>query len=475
MSRASRTLGVVMTGILSAIVTAIALAGTPAGATALAPGDPANLAVTVDGTPDPVGPGGTVTYTITVSNAGPEPAVNATLSVPTPANTTFTSFSPPPGWVPATPPAGGTGTVTAGSALLPVGAPATFTVVMATTGGSQVDLTATVGSAIPDPDPANNTATKPIAIRDTADLSVTATGAPTPTPAGASISYSIAVTNNGPGTATNTVLSAPIPTGTTFTSLNARAGWRTAAPPAGGVGTVKATLDSLPPGQSATFTLVVTVSPGTTDGATLTLTPSVTSAATDPNAANSTATTESTVANTADLAVSVSAGTGPTTRGGTIAYTITLTNAGPVAATTTAISADIPAGTLFESFTVPDGWAPATPEVGKGGAVSATIASFPSGGTASFTLALTTQGDGDISFTAGASTTTLDPNSSNDRETQTTRLAAPSPTTGTIGTQRGGLPLSGSALVRLAGATVVLLGFTILLMATARSRRYRRS
>jgi hypothetical protein len=113
--------------------------------------------------------------------------------------------------------------------------------------------------------------------------------------------------------------------------------------------------------------------------------------------------------------------------------------------------------------------------VGNSGAVSATIGSFPSGGTASFTLVVTARGDGQISLTASASTTTTDPDSSNDSQTQTTVVAAASAGPGAAGTkQRGGLPLSGTSLVRLAGATVVLLGFIILLIAAARSRRYRR-
>jgi uncharacterized repeat protein (TIGR01451 family) len=207
----------------------------------------------------------------------------------------------------------------------------------------------------------------------------------------------------------------------------------------------------------------------------LSLVPTVTSAATDPNPGNSTVTVDSAVANVADLAVSVSGGPEAVTRGDTVTYTITVTNAGPVAATTAAVSVDIPAGTLFQSFTFPDGWAPATPAVGSGGAVSATIASFPSGGSATFVLTLTTQGDGEITLTAKAGATTPDPISANDTQTRVTLLAgAPSPTSGAIDPKLGGLPLSGSSLVRLAGATVVLLGFIILLIAAARSRRYRR-
>ena len=51
----------------------------------------ADLAVTTTDSPDPAVAGGDITYTITLSNAGPDDAQNVTLTDVIPANTTFVS------------------------------------------------------------------------------------------------------------------------------------------------------------------------------------------------------------------------------------------------------------------------------------------------------------------------------------------------------------------------------------------------
>ena len=74
-------------------------------------GAPADLAVTLFGTPDPVAAGGTIRYDATVSSNGPSPGTNAVLTFPVPPSTTFASITPPAGWTCVTPPLGGTGTI----------------------------------------------------------------------------------------------------------------------------------------------------------------------------------------------------------------------------------------------------------------------------------------------------------------------------------------------------------------------------
>src|SRR5215218_2953416 len=73
----------------------------------------ADLAVTKTDILDPVVAGANLTYTITVTNAGPNNAQSVQLTDPVPASTTFVSFTAPPGWTITTPFVGGTGTVTA--------------------------------------------------------------------------------------------------------------------------------------------------------------------------------------------------------------------------------------------------------------------------------------------------------------------------------------------------------------------------
>lgn len=70
-----------------------------------------------------------VTYTITVTNGGPDPAVNATLNDPLPGNMTFVSLSAPADWSCTTPSVGSTGTVSCTNSSLPLTNSQTFTLV----------------------------------------------------------------------------------------------------------------------------------------------------------------------------------------------------------------------------------------------------------------------------------------------------------------------------------------------------------
>ena len=73
----------------------------------------ADIRVTMTDSPDPVVAGTNLTYTITVTNAGPDDAFNASLTDMIPANTTFVSVAAQAGWTITSPAVGGTGSVTA--------------------------------------------------------------------------------------------------------------------------------------------------------------------------------------------------------------------------------------------------------------------------------------------------------------------------------------------------------------------------
>ncbi|MEU0599836.1 hypothetical protein ABZ484_16545 [Streptomyces sp. NPDC006393] len=132
----------------------------------IAPPPPsADLGVHKTGTPAPVAAGQNLTYTITLTNDGPDTADGVRLTDAVPAGTTFVSFAAPPGWTTTTPPASGTGTV---SATTPAMAPgtATFTLVVKVnvTATGTVSNTATVAGTTDDPDPGNDTATTSTAV-----------------------------------------------------------------------------------------------------------------------------------------------------------------------------------------------------------------------------------------------------------------------------------------------------------------------
>src|SRR6266571_4714893 len=107
----------------------------------------ADLSVTnplVD-TPDPVNTGSNLTYTITVSNNGPDAAANASWSDTLPPGTTFVSMPDISGWSCTTPAAGDNGTVSCSNPSFAVGSSVfTLTVAVAPTvpAGSTLSNTA---------------------------------------------------------------------------------------------------------------------------------------------------------------------------------------------------------------------------------------------------------------------------------------------------------------------------------------------
>lgn len=135
----------------------------------------ADLSVTITDTPDPVLPGGLLTYTVTLTNSGPSNAENASFSLPLPANTTFNSLTQPGGWNCTTPAVGVTGTVSCNDSnfralvgksmtadkLAP--GSAVFTIVVTVdalaTPGTLLNTAVTASSTTFDPTPANNATT----------------------------------------------------------------------------------------------------------------------------------------------------------------------------------------------------------------------------------------------------------------------------------------------------------------------------
>jgi len=122
----------------------------------------ADLSVTLTDSPDPVAPGANLSYTATVTNAGPSAADGASFSIQTASFTTFASFTPPAGWVCTTPQPGGWAPVGCSLPSLAVGAPQVFTLVVTVppAPGGLIGTRADVSSSTADPSSANNSDTE---------------------------------------------------------------------------------------------------------------------------------------------------------------------------------------------------------------------------------------------------------------------------------------------------------------------------
>src|SRR5262245_21644273 len=175
----------------------------------------ADLAVSKVDTPDPVAAGANITYTIGVTNNGPDPATTPTLSDTTPASTTFVSVSANAGWsCPTTPPVGGIGAVACSGPTLANGASATVTLTVNVNAATPIGTVITNSATASSPDDAsvgNNTATATTTVNAGANLLVLKSDSPDPAVANGNITYAVSVQNDGPQTAISATLSDAVP------------------------------------------------------------------------------------------------------------------------------------------------------------------------------------------------------------------------------------------------------------------------
>ncbi|OGJ74039.1 hypothetical protein A2217_00110 [Candidatus Peribacteria bacterium RIFOXYA2_FULL_55_28] len=298
--------------------------------------------------PSTANPGGTDVYTLTLTNAGPDAAANIEVTDVLPA---FMSFNAAQSdnrcaAVPATP-----SIVECTLSSLAAGDTESFsiTVNISQTATCNMPLvnSASAVSSTEDPNDANNThqsvSTTVQCQVAQADVSVTKSGAST-TPRGASISYTLRATNNGPDTATNVVVEDPVPAGLTFNPGASSAGCVLNG------NNVLCNNLTLTSGQSQNFTVTFDIPSSFTCGGVIENEATVSTSATDPNPANNISQTVSTTVDCSHEYTDVGIEKiGPSTvlQGGTISYSVTVTNNGPATAQGVTINDPVPAGLTF--------------------------------------------------------------------------------------------------------------------------------
>jgi uncharacterized repeat protein (TIGR01451 family) len=248
------------------------------------------------------------------------------------------------------------------------------------------------------------------------DLAVEVSGPADPVVAGTTATYAIEARNIGDAPLSDVSISTSTPSGTTFTSFTAPAGWVSLTPPVGGTGGVSPNKPSVAPGEVARFELVVTLDASRANGTSLSLVVNGTSNPADGNGANNSDDTTTISIRRADLGVEI---TGPSVvaPGATVSYTISVTNNGPSDAREAGLEVGIPEGTDFSAISNTSGppWGVSL----AGDAVYANVSTFASGATSTFSLEVTAQVTlpDPTTFTAPALVVaeTTDPVASNDR------------------------------------------------------------
>jgi uncharacterized repeat protein (TIGR01451 family) len=283
-----------------------------------------DLAVTNAG-PASVVAGNNVSYTLTVTNNGPNAAPNVQLSDPAPAGLSFVSVSGdcPDNVLPCH------------YGELASGQMKQVTVTFAVSPGYDTTKTisnvATVAGSGTDPISANNSATAVTTVSSSIDLAVDVSG-PTNVARGTNVVYTITVSNNGPSTAHNVSVADATPSGLVFVS---NSGDCTTAFPC--------SFASLAPGVqkqiTATFSVPVTYS----DVDPIANTATVAADENDSSTANNTDTVDTALADSADLSITQS-GALVVQAGHSVSYTLTIANAGPSAASNVSVDDLVPPG-----------------------------------------------------------------------------------------------------------------------------------
>jgi uncharacterized repeat protein (TIGR01451 family) len=432
---ASCTISAAATGTLSNTATVTA----PAGTTDPTPGNnsatdsdtlaaSADLSITKTDGVTTATPGGSVTYTITASNAGPSNATGATVADTFPASLTCTWTCVGAGGGTCT--ASGSGNVN-DTANLPAGGSVTYTasctISAAATGTLSNTATVTAPAGVTDPTPGNNSATDSDTLAASADLSITKTDGVTTATPGGSVTYTIVASNAGPSNAAGATVADTFPASLTCTWTCVGAGGGTCA--ASGSGNVNDTVN-LPSGGSVTYTASCTISAAATGTLSNTATVTAPAGVTDPTPGNNSATDSDTLAASADLVVTKTDGVTTVAAGGSVTYTITASNAGPSNATGATVADTFPASLTCTWMCVGAGGGTCT--ASGSGNINGTV-NLPAGGsvtyTASCTISVSATGTLSNTATVTAPAGVTDPTPGNNSATDSDTLTPPPPVT----------------------------------------------
>ena len=377
-----------------------------------------NLTVTKTDLVGSVTPGTSTTYTVKVSNAGPNTVTGLGVNDTPPAGVTFTLWTCVAVGVGASCTTPGAGPI-ADSVTIPSGGSVTYTVIAAVAANAIGSITNTVNLVVPGSviNTGGSTAFDTDVLTPSADMQASVSSFPGSANAGTTVTGTATCTNAGPSVAANATCAVTgLPGGAIVTCV----------PPT--------PVASLAVGAS----IVCGVSYTAPASGTVTALVTAGSATADPNGANNTASATTNIVPQADMQASVSSFPGSANAGTTVTGTATCTNAGPsVAANATCAVTGLPGGAIVTCV-------PPTP-----------VASLAVGASIVCGVSYTAPASGTVTALVTAGSATADPNGANNTASATTNIILVAELTVTKSSAPNpyvpGLPLTYTMVVTNAG------------------------
>ena len=370
--------------------------------------------------------GTTVTYTVTVANAGPSMIVGAPVTDTLPPQLSGATWTCTATVGSTCASSSGSGDIATTADIL-AGGVATYTVTATIDAGfvGTLSNTATVDMPGPgvDPTPANNTATDTTDVIAVVDLSVTKTDGVVSEVPGTPVSYTIVVSNAGPSDVSGASVSDVMPLSLSNVS------W-TCTGSAGGVcsssgsGDVVDVVD-IASGGSVTYAVSADLAADATGSLVNSVSVSAPVGVTDPDGSNNTATDVDSLAPTADLSVTKTDGVVSEVPGTPVSYTIVVSNAGPSDVSGASVSDVMPLSLSNVSWTCTGSAGGVCSSSGSGDVVD--VVDIASGGSVTYAVSadLAADATGSLvnSVSVSAPVGVTDPDGSNNTATDVDSLA----------------------------------------------------
>lgn len=390
--------------------------------------------------PDPVTPGSTLSYTVTVRNNGPNAATNGGININLPLSVTRQNEVVPAGWSCSW--MGNNGTCSTPSFAANTAEVLTINVVvnadLSTFPDQSINATFFPSGTTSDPNNANNSKMVTTQV-DTqqVDLSLSATDSPDPVFPDGNVTYNVPVTNGGSDTASNVNFNVIPNSSLRFVSATVPAGWNCTLPSVGAMNaTFTCNRPSFAPGTD-TFVVVFSANDeqfGINDTSFQTSFSVGAGASNETdNSDNSVNVTTQYVTPDADMTVSVTDSPDPVSPDGNITYTVTVGNIGPDAAPNVTLNSFGSNNLRFVSASVPAGWNCNLPAAGTQTAgFSCTLpGGMVSGGSSVLTFVLQATDEliginnTTVLFGFSVNSSIADPDSSDNSETESTAYVTP--------------------------------------------------